>query len=375
MKKARGFTLVELLVVISIIALLVSILLPALNQVRRNAARTKDGTQVRGILQGMQTYANTDKTGEYPDIEVLDRRNFTEDPTAVAWVDPAGPGQARSKNRTGNLWSFLLYQGFLETTEVLVSPGETNERIRTPDLQFRGDSQGLVEQEDAEYNFDDPVLANEPELALYDPQFRGSPQDLQNNNNDAIADSTLDGSGIGFQSYAHNPFGSVVGNIDGFWNTNARAEWVVLGNRGPQYEPVGGSDEEPSDEWELRTPLNDNLADVGFGSRTLGFFGPRDSWAGNVGYNDGRIEYWKEPNAEGPAKLYLSSQDEYFRDNIFVLEAFNPRAPDIAGTESSRENIYLRVWASGLGSAVVDTPVSWGSRIYAGVDNVWAWID
>src|ERR1051326_6857092 len=57
----RGFTLLELLVVIAVIAILISILIPAVRRIRAAGERTYCAANIRSILQAMHMYAAAHK--------------------------------------------------------------------------------------------------------------------------------------------------------------------------------------------------------------------------------------------------------------------------------------------------------------------------
>ena len=63
--RLQGFTLVELMVVVGILAVLIALLLPTLNKAREAANRTACGSNLRSIGQGFMLYAN-DNRGNLP---------------------------------------------------------------------------------------------------------------------------------------------------------------------------------------------------------------------------------------------------------------------------------------------------------------------
>ncbi len=83
-----GFTLVELLVVISIIALLIGLLLPALKTARQDAERTACAAQLKDIGVGFEAYLQEDSNGIMPAAAMMPTIN-SEVITPNAVVAPA----------------------------------------------------------------------------------------------------------------------------------------------------------------------------------------------------------------------------------------------------------------------------------------------
>lgn len=372
MNKRKGFTLIELLVVISIIALLIGILLPALGRAKRQANSLKDGANIKQILTGMTTWAQSDRD-RYPVPSRIDSRGATE---GIDLITNIGGVDTRYnlKNRTGAIFSALIYNNNINS-DVLYSPSEPNANI-TVDEDFR-----------FAFSEQDTNIVNVPSLAVWDPRFKGTPLGAgasqagtyapDNGNVDGAVNTTANLSpNEGNNSYAHVP---LFGARGADWRATFNSSAAILSNRGPVYkadlQQSAGQSENGQQFQTGQTPPSGIWSLIGGREGTesdaLRFGGSTRSWGGNVGFSDGHVEFFNEPNP--PSLVYVprgggmggESDVQPVPDNLFVDEDDELENADDA---DQRRNRFMRLYPVGLDTS---NPVSGAQFVDQVINRSW----
>jgi len=181
----RGFTLVELLVVISIIAVLIGMLLPAVQAARESARRARCSNNLKQLALGVLEYENANSA--FPAAAKV-----TEKDTCVGCFDPWGEAKMTSfaaGTKQGTSW-------ILEVLPFIEESGIANTWNRNTNV------------------LGNAALAQKDVAMLYCPTRRSGIRAEQGDNLNLV-DSTWKGGGT--------DYGGCYGRLDGFLNSDANS--------------------------------------------------------------------------------------------------------------------------------------------------------
>jgi prepilin-type N-terminal cleavage/methylation domain-containing protein len=144
--RRRGFTLVELLVVIGIIAVLIGILLPALNKARKSAATIKCSASLKQLGNAMLMYVQDNK-GYLPAVTIKYKYNVGKLSFSTSYgVDNVTNGEVGDWARWFNLIAKYVMTG--QSAGAAMTGDELNQQIQRSVIWGCPSFQGFVTASD-----------------------------------------------------------------------------------------------------------------------------------------------------------------------------------------------------------------------------------
>ena len=276
MNKQRGFTLVELLVVITIIAILMGILLPALSSAQRNARMETDKNLLRQVWMGWDGYSSSNE-GDFVTPAFIDRA-----PIQIS------PGQFGEVSGSGNPeWKFNHLAAVLSASVM--------DRLFTPkELVISSDPANVLAY--TSYNYED-----------YLPNPGGDTDDVHWDTNFSV---DFSGNGQCHTSYMAMPL--VGSRFDSQWTKRANRTdtFPAIGTRGVLRGNADG-------DFDLETQTND----------AYGMYGEDNEWVGLVCYNGGAVRDESDMFPDTLPRLISKRADsgavsdgQFVRDGLFGYE-------------------------------------------------------
>jgi prepilin-type processing-associated H-X9-DG protein/prepilin-type N-terminal cleavage/methylation domain-containing protein len=138
-RRSGGFTLVELLAVIGIIALLIAMLLPALSRAREQAKTVQCMAQLRSLGQAFMLYANNNR-GQLPVWSGIQNAGDTRvppDSPGLGWMEQLEPYHAKVDSMVYRCPSFTTdraYSNYFIAARYSYSVGRSN--IKLTDIKL-----------------------------------------------------------------------------------------------------------------------------------------------------------------------------------------------------------------------------------------------
>ena len=163
-RKTGGFTLIELLVVIGIISILISILLPALNQAKRKAQAVACMSNEKQIYNAMLMFAQDNK-GHLPrpygvgQLALDSSGNQTPYGKVCAWADFKANASGCADLRDDASPMFKYIPGRSAREQILMCPGDTGEALN-------GHPRDPLNPRNFSYSFNARIQRAEPSVPL-----------------------------------------------------------------------------------------------------------------------------------------------------------------------------------------------------------------